>query len=54
MCFRPIDIHDATEHSTFDWDELLALALAEREIRNEETISRTDILDRFDLEPPKE
>lgn len=47
-------LHDATENSAFDRDELFALALAEREIRNEETISRADILDRFDLETPEE
>ncbi|UPM42373.1 hypothetical protein MW046_10425 [Halocatena salina] len=50
---HPTVLHDATEHSTFDRDELFALALAEREIRNEETISRADILDRFDLEIPE-
>lgn len=43
-------LHDATEHPTFDRDELLALALAEREHRDDETISREAILDQFELD----
>lgn len=42
-------LHDATEHPTFDRDELLALALAEREMQEGDTISRDDIIDQFDL-----
>lgn len=42
-------LHDAAEHPTFDRDELLSLALAEREIRDGTTISRADIIDQFDI-----
>lgn len=41
-------LHDATEHPTFDRDELLALALGERAYREGDTISREEALAHFE------
>lgn len=43
-------LHDAVENPTFDRDELLAIALGERDIREGRTHSREEILEAFDLE----
>lgn len=43
-------LHDAVEQPTFDRDELLAIALGEREVREGRTHSREEILDEFDIE----
>lgn len=43
-------LRDAVAHPTFDRDELLAIALGERAIREGRTHSREEILDAFDLE----
>lgn len=43
-------LHDAVEYPTFDRDELLAIALGERDIREGRTHSREEILEAFDLE----
>lgn len=43
-------LHDAIENPTFDRDELLAIALGERDVRAGRTRSREEILDAFDLE----
>lgn len=42
-------LHDAAEHPTFDRDELLALALGERDVREGRTYSREEVLEEFDL-----
>lgn len=42
-------LHDAVEHPTFDRDELLAIALGERDVREGRTHSREEILDEFDI-----
>lgn len=47
-------LHDAAEYPSFDRDELRALALAEREIRNGDTIARDEIIEQFDLEHSEE
>lgn len=43
-------LHDAVENPTFDRDELLAIALGERDIRKGQTHSREDILEAFDVD----
>lgn len=43
-------LHDAVENPTFDRDELLAIALGERDIREGRIHSREEILEAFDLE----
>lgn len=43
-------IHDAVENPTFDRDELLALAIGERDIREGRTYSREEILEEFDVD----
>ncbi len=43
-------LQDAVEHSTFDRDELLAIALGERDIQTGETHSREEILAEFGLD----
>lgn len=43
-------LHDAVEQPTFDRDELLAIALGEREVREGRTHSREEILDEFDVD----
>lgn len=43
-------LHDAMENPTFDRDELLAIALGERDIRKGHTHSREEVLDAFDID----
>lgn len=43
-------LHDAADHQTFDRDELLALARAERQIREDTTHSFEDVLAQSDLD----
>lgn len=47
-------LHDAVENPTFDRDELLAIALGERDIREGRTHSREEILAAFDLDDTAE
>ena len=43
-------LHDAVEQPTFDRDELLAIALGEREVREGRTHSREEILEEFGID----
>lgn len=43
-------LHDAVGNPTFDRDELLAIALGERDIRAGRTHTREEILEAFDIE----
>ncbi len=43
-------LHDAADHQTFDRDELLALAQAERQLREDTTHSFEDVLAQSELD----
>lgn len=43
-------LHDAIEYPTFDRDELLAIALGERDVREGRIHDREEILHAFDLD----